>query len=75
MQSKSQNDGDELLNNLTTFNLSTTREQRVAKERVELPFIEAQKNIGSIAGSTVYEFDKDDDYDDDDVDNPYEDPM
>ncbi len=74
-QSKSQNDEDELLNNLTTFNLSTTREQRVAKERVELPFIEAQKNIGSIAGSTVYEFDKDDDYDDDDADNPYEDPM
>ncbi len=74
-QSNSQEE-EKLLNNLTTFNLSTTREQRAAREKVELPFMEAQKSLGSIAGSTVYEFDKDDDYDDDDdADNPYEDPM
>ncbi|QPG75199.1 hypothetical protein FOA43_002549 [Brettanomyces nanus] len=71
-------DEKELLNDLTTFNLTTTRRQKKVRDQVELPFMEAQKFLGFVAGSTVYEFDKDDDYDDDDDDDdeePYEDPM
>ncbi|AET39874.1 Elongator subunit IKI1 Ecym_5086 [Eremothecium cymbalariae DBVPG len=58
------------VNGLTTFNLGTTKRQRLAKEQVDLPFLEAQSfNSG---GAIVYEFEKDDDYDEED---PYEDPF
>ncbi|OWB74568.1 hypothetical protein B5S31_g4372 [[Candida] boidinii] len=66
------NDNDSLLKNLTTFNLKTTSRQKLAKDQVELPYLQAQKSMGSIAGAIVYEFEKDDDYDEED---PYEDPF
>ncbi|SCU79611.1 LADA_0B01926g1_1 [Lachancea dasiensis] len=63
-------EGTEALEGLTTFNLNTSNKQRVAKEQVALPFLEAQSfNTG---GAIVYEFEKDDDYDEED---PYEDPF
>ncbi|KAL6946812.1 hypothetical protein ACO0QE_001661 [Hanseniaspora vineae] len=55
---------------LTTFNLNTTNKQKQAKDQVDLPFLEAQSfNTG---GAIVYEFEKDDDYDEED---PFEDPF
>lgn len=66
------NDNDSLLKNLTTFNLTTTSRQKLAKDQVELPYLQAQQSMGSIAGAIVYEFEKDDDYDEED---PYEDPF
>lgn len=73
----SRNDGDnetgetpEMLQDLTTFNLSTSAKQKLAKEQVDLPFLEAQSfNTG---GAIVYQFEKDDDYDEED---PFEDPF
>lgn len=60
----------EMLEGLTTFNLSTSSRQKAAREQVELPFLDAQSfNTG---GAIVYEFEKDDDYDEED---PYEDPF
>ncbi|CEP64051.1 Elongator subunit IKI1 LALA0_S10e01112g [Lachancea lanzarotensis] len=60
----------EAFEGLTTFNLGTSNKQKVAKEQVALPFLEAQTfNTG---GAIVYEFEKDDDYDEED---PYEDPF
>lgn len=72
-KNKERENEEKLLAGLTTFNLGTTKKQKEEREKVELPFMEAQKSMGSIAGSTVYEFDKDDDYDEDD--DPYEEPM
>lgn len=66
------NPEQELLEDLTTFNLNTSLKQKLAKEKVELPFMEAQENLGSYGGAIVYEFEKDDDYDEED---PYEDPF
>lgn len=58
------------LQGLSTFNLSTSAKQKKAKEQVALPFLEAQNfNTG---GAIVYQFEKDDDYDEED---PYEDPF
>uniref|UniRef100_A0A0L0NMT2 Elongator complex protein 5 n=1 Tax=Candidozyma auris TaxID=498019 RepID=A0A0L0NMT2_CANAR len=65
-------DDDELLKDLTTFNLGTSSKQRLAKEQVELPFMEAQAELGKVGGAIVYQFEKDDDYDEED---PYEDPF
>jgi len=63
-------DSQSLLKDLTTFNLTTSDKQKLAKDQVELPFLEAQSfNNG---GAIVYEFEKDDDYDEED---PYEDPF
>lgn len=62
----------DLLKELTTFNLSTNAKQRFAREKVDLPFMEAQVEIGKMGGAIVYEFEKDDDYDEED---PYEDPF
>lgn len=60
----------EVLEGLTTFNLGLSDKQRLARENVDLPFLEAQSfNTG---GAIVYEFEKDDDYDEED---PYEDPF
>lgn len=61
----------EMLQGLTTFNLSTSAKQKEAKDQVALPFLEAQSEF---AGGTaiVYEYEKDDDYDEED---PYEDPF
>ena len=61
----------EMLQDLTTFNLSTSAKQKEAKDQVALPFLEAQSEF---AGGTaiVYEYEKDDDYDEED---PYEDPF
>lgn len=60
----------EMLQDLTTFNLTTSAKQKLAKEQVELPFLEAQSfNTG---GAIVYQFEKDDDYDEED---PFEDPF
>lgn len=60
----------ELLQDLTTFNLGTSAKQKLAREQVDLPFLEAQSfNSG---GAIVYQFEKDDDYDEED---PYEDPF
>lgn len=64
------NENPEMLQDLTTFNLSTSAKQKRAKEQVDLPYLEAQSfNSG---GAIVYEFEKDDDYDEDD---PFEDPF
>lgn len=64
------NESPEMLQGLTTFNLSTSAKQKLAKEQVELPFLEAQSfNTG---GAIVYQYEKDDDYDEED---PYEDPF
>lgn len=63
---------EELLKGLTTFNLTTNSKQKLAREQVELPFMEAQQELGSAGGAIVYEFEKDDDYDEED---PYEDPF
>lgn len=61
-----------LLRDLTTFNLATSSKQKAAREQVELPFLQAQEALGSAGGAIVYEFEKDDDYDEED---PYEDPF
>lgn len=61
-----------MLKNLTTFNLTTSSKQKLAREQVELPFMEAQTEMGKMGGAIVYEFEKDDDYDEED---PYEDPF
>ncbi|KAM9934489.1 hypothetical protein OXX80_005916 [Metschnikowia pulcherrima] len=63
---------EELLKDLTTFNLTTSSKQKLAREQVELPFMEAQTELGKFGGAIVYEFEKDDDYDEED---PYEDPF
>lgn len=63
---------EEMLKELTTFNLSTNAKQRFAREKVDLPFMEAQTEMGKMGGAIVYEFEKDDDYDEED---PYEDPF
>lgn len=63
---------ESLLKDLTTFNLGTTKKQKEQRDKVDLPFLEAQKSLGSVGGSIVYEFEKDDDYDEED---PYEDPF
>ncbi|CCH60463.1 hypothetical protein TBLA_0C06710 [Henningerozyma blattae CBS 6284] len=60
----------EMLQGLTTFNLSTSDKQKKAKEQVDLPFLEAQQF--TTGGAIVYEFEKDDDYDEED---PFEDPF
>lgn len=63
---------DDVLEDLTTFNLTTNLKQRAAREQVDLPYLEAQSELGSFSGAIVYEFEKDDDYDEED---PYEDPF
>lgn len=63
-------DSQELLKDLTTFNLTTSAKQQRARENVELPYLEAQSF--ETGGAIVYEFEKDDDYDEED---PYEDPF
>ncbi|EEQ37727.1 Elongator subunit Iki1 family protein [Clavispora lusitaniae] len=63
---------ESLLKDLTTFNLTTSTKQKLAREQVELPFMEAQTELGKYGGAIVYEFEKDDDYDEED---PYEDPF
>lgn len=65
-----QQDEAETLKGLTTFNLTTSSKQKLAKDSVELPYLDAQ-NFES-GGAIVYEFEKDDDYDEED---PYEDPF
>lgn len=65
-----EDENPEALQDLTTFNLSTSTKQKIAKDQVALPFLEAQSfNTG---GAIVYQFEKDDDYDEED---PYEDPF
>ncbi|KAH3679354.1 hypothetical protein WICPIJ_008634, partial [Wickerhamomyces pijperi] len=71
-ESTEQPNEEELLENLTTFNLTTTHKQKLEREKVDLPFLEAQESLGAVGGAIVYEFEKDDDYDEDD---PYEDPF
>lgn len=63
---------ESMLLGLTTFNLTTNSKQKLAREQVELPFMEAQQALGKMGGAIVYEFEKDDDYDEED---PYEDPF
>ncbi|CCC70709.1 hypothetical protein NCAS_0F02250 [Naumovozyma castellii] len=65
------NETPEMLQDLTTFNLSTSAKQKKAKDQVSLPFLEAQ-SLSSHASAIVYEYEKDDDYDEED---PYEDPF
>ncbi|KAK7204477.1 elongator complex protein 5 [Myxozyma melibiosi] len=67
--------GEALIDGLTTFNLGTTEKQRLARENVELPYLAAQEGevLGaSVGGAIVYQFEKEDDYDEED---PYEDPF
>ncbi|KAI5965572.1 uncharacterized protein KGF55_000934 [Candida pseudojiufengensis] len=72
-KSSSENaEDEELLKDLTTFNLTTSDKEKLAREQVELPFMQAQEALGSAGGAIVYEFEKDDDYDEED---PYEDPF
>jgi elongator complex protein 5 len=63
-----------LLEGLTTFNLGTTERQKLAKDSTELPFYQAQEFGEGAArgGAIVYEFEKDDDFDEED---PFEDPF
>lgn len=63
---------ESLLKDLTTFNLTTSNKQKLAREQVELPYMQAQESLGASGGAIVYEFEKDDDYDEED---PYEDPF
>lgn len=63
---------ESLLKDLTTFNLTTNSKNKLAKEQVELPYMEAQTEMGTVSSAIVYEFEKDDDYDEED---PYEDPF
>ncbi|RCK62610.1 Elongator complex protein 5 [Candida viswanathii] len=63
---------ESLLRDLTTFNLTTSSKQKLAREQVELPYMQAQESLGAAGGAIVYEFEKDDDYDEED---PYEDPF
>ncbi|KAG7666037.1 uncharacterized protein J8A68_000467 [[Candida] subhashii] len=64
---------ESLLKDLTTFNLTTSNKQKLAREQVELPYMQAQEALGATGGGAiVYEFEKDDDYDEED---PYEDPF
>ena len=65
---------EQLLKGLTTFNLTTTDKQRAAKDKVDLPYLQAQEvgQGGAKGGAIIYEFEKDDDYDEED---PYEDPF
>ncbi|KAK6454969.1 Elongator complex protein 5 [Scheffersomyces xylosifermentans] len=63
---------ESLLKGLTTFNLTTNSKQKLAREQVELPYLEAQEAMGASGGAIVYEYEKDDDYDEED---PYEDPF
>ncbi|KAK9239076.1 Elongator complex protein 5 [Lipomyces kononenkoae] len=74
--SESREQGDDaLLKDLTTFNLGTTEKQRIARDKVELPYLSAQEGdmTGTAAGGAiVYQFETDDDYDEED---PYEDPF
>lgn len=65
-------DDEALLKDLTTFKLTTNTKQKLAREQVELPFMQAQESLGAAGGAIVYEFEKDDDYDEED---PYEDPF
>ncbi|CDH15154.1 related to Elongator complex protein 5 [Zygosaccharomyces bailii ISA1307] len=67
---KDSEENPEALQDLTTFNLSTSAKQKLAKESVNLPFLEAQSF--STGGAIVYQFEKDDDYDEEDS---YEDPF
>lgn len=67
-----QQEDEEMLKGLTTFNLTTNSKQKLAREQVELPFMEAQTEMGKYGGAIVYEYEKDDDYDEED---PYEDPF
>ncbi|KAK9450500.1 Elongator complex protein 5 [Limtongia smithiae] len=60
-----------MLKGLTTFNLGTTEKQKQARNAVELPYLKAQEG-GEVVGAVVYEFEKEDDYDEED---PYEDPF
>lgn len=69
---KKDDDEEQLMDGLTTFNLNTSSKQKLAKEQVELPFMEAQQELGKLGGAIVYQFEKDDDYDEED---PYEDPF
>ncbi|CAI5759348.1 unnamed protein product [Candida verbasci] len=71
-QPETNEEDESLLKDLTTFNLTTSNKQKLAKEQVELPFMQAQESLGSSGGAIVYEFEKDDDYDEED---PYEDPF
>lgn len=63
---------EDMFKDLTTFNLNTTTKQKLAKKQVELPFMQAQEALGSAGGAIVYQFEKEDDYDEED---PYEDPF
>lgn len=67
-------DDPSALQGLATFNLGMTEEQKRAKEEVPLPFLQAQEvgNGGGSGGAIIYQFEKDDDYDEED---PYEDPF
>ncbi|KAK9463737.1 Elongator complex protein 5 [Lipomyces oligophaga] len=71
--SSSTDDSDNLAGDLTTFNLGTTEKQRLARDQVELPYMKAQEDETAVGtGAIVYQFEKDDDYDEED---PYEDPF
>ena len=63
---------EDMFRDLTTFNLNTTTKQKLAKQQVELPFMQAQEALGSAGGAIVYQYEKEDDYDEED---PYEDPF
>lgn len=62
---------EEIPASLTTFNLALSEKQKEDKEKVQLPYIDAQQVPGQ-GGAIIYHFEKDDDYDEED---PYEDPF
>lgn len=49
-----------LIKNLTTFNLEINEKQKDAKEKIVLPYIAAQKALGSSGGAIIYDDDDDD---------------
>lgn len=66
---------DSLIKDLTTFNLGMTEKQRIARDGVDLPYLAAQEGEvmgATVGGAIVYQFEKEDDYDEED---PYEDPI
>lgn len=71
-QKQREEQSEALLEGLTTFNLGITEKQKQDRENVDLPFLAAQEigDGGASGGAIVYEFEKEDDFDEDE---PFED--
>lgn len=64
---------ERLLQSMSTFNLFSTDSQKLRKQKdLELPYLNAQKGDNKDSSAIVYQFEKDDDYDEED---PFEEPF